>query len=238
MRYLIVNADDFGQSPGVNRGIMEAHAHGIVTSASLMVRWPAATEAAAYARQHPEFSLGLHVDLAEWACRDGDWFALYKVVRADDAAAIAEETTRQLAAFRNLTGHDPTHVDSHQHIHREEPAHTVIAAVAQKLGVPLRHYDPRIQYCGSFYGQTPKGRPCPETLDVDNLIQIIRELPSGITELACHPGYASDLDAMYASERAKEVQTLCDPRVRQSLDEEGITLRSFRGIGENPGATS
>lgn len=50
-RFLIVNADDFGQSPGVNRGIIEAHEHGIVTSASLMVRWPAATEAAAYGRQ-------------------------------------------------------------------------------------------------------------------------------------------------------------------------------------------
>jgi len=46
-RYLIVNADDFGQSQGVNRGVIAAHEHGIVTSASLMVRWPAAIEAAA-----------------------------------------------------------------------------------------------------------------------------------------------------------------------------------------------
>ena len=59
LRRLIVNADDFGQSPGVNRGIIEAHQHGIVTSASLMVSWPAAAEAAAYgraannAKEHP-----------------------------------------------------------------------------------------------------------------------------------------------------------------------------------------
>jgi len=52
-RRLIVNADDFGQSPGINRGIMEAHERGIVTSVSLMVRWPAAVEAAAYARRLP-----------------------------------------------------------------------------------------------------------------------------------------------------------------------------------------
>src|SRR5207247_11145801 len=51
-RDLIVNADDFGQSAGVNRGIIEAHERGIVTSASLMVRWPAANEATAYARRH------------------------------------------------------------------------------------------------------------------------------------------------------------------------------------------
>ncbi|PYS69828.1 MAG: hypothetical protein DMF73_14065 [Acidobacteria bacterium] len=56
-RYLIVNADDFGQSPGINRGVIEAHENGIVTSASLMVRWPAAAEAAQYARGHPDLSV-------------------------------------------------------------------------------------------------------------------------------------------------------------------------------------
>ncbi len=50
-KYLIINADDFGQSSGVTRGIIEAHEHGIVTSASFMVRWPAAAEAVAYSRR-------------------------------------------------------------------------------------------------------------------------------------------------------------------------------------------
>ena len=68
--YLIVNADDFGQSPGVNRGVIAAHERGVVTSTSLMVRWPSAAAAAAYAREHPALSVGLHVDLGEWACRD------------------------------------------------------------------------------------------------------------------------------------------------------------------------
>ena len=49
-RILIVNADDFGQSPGVNAGVIEAHERGIVTSASMMVCWPAAAGAADYAR--------------------------------------------------------------------------------------------------------------------------------------------------------------------------------------------
>jgi predicted glycoside hydrolase/deacetylase ChbG (UPF0249 family) len=52
-RQLIVNADDFGQSAGVNRGVIEAHENGIVTSASLMVRWPDAADAARYARPAP-----------------------------------------------------------------------------------------------------------------------------------------------------------------------------------------
>ena len=98
-RYLIVNADDFGLSPGVNAGVIAAHEGGIVTSASLMVRWPAALEAAAYAREHPRLSLGLHVDLGEWAYRDGEWTPLYQVIPTHDAAAVADEVARQLAAF-------------------------------------------------------------------------------------------------------------------------------------------
>ena len=43
-KYPIVNVDDFGQSPGINRGIIEAHEHGIVTSASLMMRWSPKTD--------------------------------------------------------------------------------------------------------------------------------------------------------------------------------------------------
>jgi len=64
-RYLIVNADDLGHSSAVNRGVMRAHDHGIVTSASLMVRWPAAVEAAEYARNRPGLSLGLRTLTSE-----------------------------------------------------------------------------------------------------------------------------------------------------------------------------
>src|SRR5206468_2930594 len=60
-KLVVVNADDLGLSPGVNRGIIEAHERGIVTSASLMVRWPAAAEAAAYARSRPQLGVGLHL---------------------------------------------------------------------------------------------------------------------------------------------------------------------------------
>src|SRR5437762_1183195 len=116
-RFLIVNADDFGLSAGVNRGIIEAHERGIVTSASLMVRWPAVAAAAAYAREHPALGVGLHLDLGEWEYSNGDWVARYEVVPLDDAAAVAAEAGRQLAAFRGLMGRDPDHLDSHQHVH-------------------------------------------------------------------------------------------------------------------------
>src|SRR6059058_2429272 len=96
---LIVNADDFGLSPGVNAGIITSHECGILTSASLMVRYPAAAAAAAYARSHPRLSIGLHVDIQEWAYRDDEWVQPYAVADADDADALATEVAAQLRAF-------------------------------------------------------------------------------------------------------------------------------------------
>ena len=106
-KYLIVNADDFGQSSGVNRGIIKAYCRGIVTSASLMVRWPGAMEASAYAREHPSLSLGLHVDLGEKVFRAGEWVPVYAVVPLQDTTAIRDEITRQLEVFHHLMGHAP-----------------------------------------------------------------------------------------------------------------------------------
>ena len=100
-RVLIVNADDFGRSPGVNRGVIRAYEDGIVTSATLMVRWPAAEEAAAYARGQA-LGVGLHVDLGEWELRDGEWESRYEVVDTSDEQAIATEIGRQLERFEKL----------------------------------------------------------------------------------------------------------------------------------------
>jgi chitin disaccharide deacetylase len=229
-RYLIVNADDFGLSAGVNRGVIEAYEGGIVTSASLMVRWPAAAAAAAYGREHPSLSLGLHFDLGEWAYDGGMWTPVYEVVPTDDIAAVEEEAARQLAAFRDLVGRDPTHIDSHQHVHRREPVRSVLAAVARRLSVPLRHHSRRVRYCGDFYGQTKTGLPLQGAISVDGLIKILTSLPSGVTELACHPGFDEDLESAYRSGRAEEVRVLCDPRVRKAIDAQGIELCSFGDV--------
>ena len=229
-KYLIVNADDFGQSAGVNRGIVVAHRRGIVTSASLMVRWPAAPEAAAYAREHPSLSLGLHIDLGERVFRAGEWAPLYTVVPLQDMAAIAGEVAHQLGVFRRLIGRDPSHLDSHQHVHLREPIRTILVEVARQLGIPLRHCCPDVCYRGSFYGQTAEGVPLPDVISVDGLIHILEGLAPGYTELGCHPAAGCDLDTMYRNERLEELRVLCDPRVRAAIMAMGIELRSFKGL--------
>jgi hopanoid biosynthesis associated protein HpnK len=63
--YAILNADDFGLSPGINRGIIEAHRDGVVTSTSLMAVGDAFEEAVAFAHKYPALSLGMHLTLVE-----------------------------------------------------------------------------------------------------------------------------------------------------------------------------
>lgn len=227
-KFLIVNADDFGLTSAINRGVIETHRGGIVTSASLMVRGPAAAEAAGYAKANPELSVGLHFDVEEWRCRDGNWEVLYQVADRGDAIALRAEFERQLAAFETLMGRPPTHLDSHQHVHVAEPTRTLLGQYAEQLHAPLRRCHPAITYDGSFYGQTSAGEPYPAGISPAGLIKTIRSLPAGWTEMGCHPGYVERLDSVYRSEREEELRVLCCTEVRAALKENGVELRSFR----------
>lgn len=224
-RWLIVNADDLGLSTGVNAGIAEAHERGIVTSASLMVRAGAAAAAADLIREQAELAVGLHLDIAEWRFEAGEWRVAYERCAPEDSAAVEAECRAQVDAFRELTGRDPTHLDSHQHTHMSEPVASVAERLAAEMEVPLR--DRGIRYEGGFYGQTGKGEPYPEGIEPEHLIELIGALPSGGTELGCHPGRGADTGSPYEAERERELRALCDPRVAAAIERAGIELRSF-----------
>jgi hypothetical protein len=227
---MIVNADDFGLSAGINRGIIEAHRRGIVTSASLMVRAPAAVEAATLAAANPALAVGLHVDLGEWYYADGEWPARYEVADLADADAVMHEVQRQLERFERLVGQLPTHVDSHQHVHNDPVVGPIVTRVGRRLGVPVRGTSPAVTYCGSFYGQDGRGYPVPDAITVEALVAIIAALPDGVTEVACHAGYGEGLETTYRDERADELATLCDPRARAALEAHHVELISFADV--------
>jgi len=218
-KYLIVNADDFGASPGVNRGIIASHCRGIVTSTSLMVDTPWSAEAAAAARALPALSIGLHADLM-----------ISNGLGEPGSPATLAELSRQADRFVELVGRAPTHGDSHHNLHRDPRVLPALLEIAKRLGVPLRGHS-AVRYLSSFYGQW-SGESHPEQISVANLLHILAsEIDGGIVELGCHPGYPDPyLSSSYAREREIEVETLCHPDLRRSIEAQGIELVSYRDL--------
>jgi predicted glycoside hydrolase/deacetylase ChbG (UPF0249 family) len=221
-RYLIVNADDFGASTGVNRGILDCHISGILTSASLMVTGRAVDEAVAMSREHPALSIGLHWDV---------WGEDEREFDTTDLPAVRDEFHRQLDRFHSLLGRLPTHVDSHRHAHREPHLMSFFAELVAPLGVPLRG-DGRVRFVGGFYAQWEWLVTNLEYVSVPFLQRMLREeVGEGWTEVSCHPGYVTpDYQAVYRGEREEEVRTLVDPRIKATIADLGIALRSYADL--------
>ena len=216
---LIVNADDFGASTGINRGIIESHVYGVVTSASLMVTGRAVGEAVAMSRDHPALAIGLHWDV---------WGEDERAFDVTDHCSVADEFRRQLDEFHDLVGRMPTHVDSHRHAHRQALLMPLFEELVAPLGVPLRD-DGRARFVGGFYAQWEWMVTNLNYVGVPFLQRMLREeVSDGWTEFSCHPGYPSpDFASVYLAEREAEVQTLIDPHIRQSINKLGIRLLSF-----------
>ncbi len=218
-KYLIFNADDFGASPGVNRGILECHTRGVVTSTSLMVTGRAVHEAVSMSHDHPALAVGLHWDV---------WGEDEREFDIEDVPAVHDEFRRQLDVFYHLMGRMPTHVDSHRHAHREKHLMPVFRKLVAPLRVPLRD-DGRVNFVGGFYAQWEWKVTNLEYVSVPFLCKMLREeaLP-GWNEFSCHPGYVTpDFTSVYSTEREEEVRTLTEPRIRQTMDDLDIRLASY-----------
>jgi predicted glycoside hydrolase/deacetylase ChbG (UPF0249 family) len=216
VKRLIVNGDDFGASDGINRGIVEAHRMGILTSASMMVNGPARAGAASLAAESPDLGLGLHVVVESTA----------------DPAALRTGLERQLERFVSLTGRCPTHVDSHHHVHRNASALPAFLAFAERYALPLRGCC-GVRHIASFYGQWA-GETHLEQVGVPALAEILAtEVDEGFNELCCHPGYVDRaLSSSYRRERQAELETLRDPALPDLISESRISLATFRDLTE------
>jgi len=133
VRRLIINADDFGFTAGVNRAILEAHTHGVVTSSTVMAGGAAFAEAAQLAKNTPGLSVGCHVVLIDGnpilepdrlpsltqskRFRDGlKSFALRAISGRIDSGEIAEEAAAQIHKIQ-ASGIVVSHFDTHKHTH-------------------------------------------------------------------------------------------------------------------------
>ena len=221
-KYCIVNGDDFGASRGINRGILEAHQKGILTSTSLMVNMPEAEEAARLSREVPLMSIGMHITLTS---EDGT-----PLIDFESPDMCRAEMARQLNRFVDLLGRLPSHLDSHHNIHRDERLTPLFVEMAERQKVPLREHS-QVRYFSEFYGQWD-GETHLEQISVESLCRMLQtEFAEGFTELSCHPGYMDPgYITSYLLERETELQTICSPDVRQTFNELGIKLISYNDL--------
>jgi len=152
VKNLIVNADDLGWTEGVNRGIVEAFRHGIVTSTSLLANGAAFAEAVEAARSAPGLGVGVHLNLS-----DGQPVAEPETVtnllndkgefsngpeglflRRARRGVLLQEAERewdaQIQKIRDA-GIEPTHLDGHKHVHMLPGFFEVALRLAKRHGI-------------------------------------------------------------------------------------------------------
>lgn len=176
MRRLIVNADDFGLTAGVNRAIVEAHEGGIVTSATLMANGRAFDDAVLLAKSHPRLGVGCHIVLVDGTplvqstsqsllapgrrtagsprFRQGiGKFAALAVLGRLDPDEIESEAKAQIGKLQ-ASGMAVTHLDSHKHTHMFPRVLKPLLRAARACGVKaIRNPFERIQ--GSQLAASP-----------------------------------------------------------------------------------
>jgi hopanoid biosynthesis associated protein HpnK len=151
VRRLIINADDFGLTAGINRAILEAHLEGIVTSATLMANGPAFDQAVPLAAAAPDLSVGCHVMLVDGSSllqparvptllagrdfyRSAGTLAWRAITRRIDPAQIELEAVAQIRKLQSA-GISVTHIDTHKHVHILPQVLRPLLRAAQTCGV-------------------------------------------------------------------------------------------------------
>jgi predicted glycoside hydrolase/deacetylase ChbG (UPF0249 family) len=251
VKRLIVNADDFGRTRGINAGVLEAHLAGIVTSATAMVLEPVAEEGISEAiRRAPRLALGLHFAVTGGGFPASDparlptllvdgRFARYPadLPREIPAEEVARELDAQIFLFEKMAGAPPTHLDSHHHSALHPSVQPVFAQAALRLKIPARASSAAARKELRAAGvRTPdrfvEAFYC-EGATAANLRSILAGLAHETTELMCHPGHADEelfVESTYARERERELALLCDPEIPLLLAREEVERVDFRDL--------
>ena len=222
---LIVNADDFGYSPGVNYGILHSHLFGIVNSATMMMNMPGTEQALAMARQYPGLRTGVHLvltcgkpllsDLITLANKAG-YFRSQADLDGISAEELELEWSAQIDRFIGA-GLLPSHLDSHHHVHTREEFLPVVQYLSKKYDLPFRvngvqviegvkSYSHRCLF--DFYG---------DGIQEDFFSRLADKAEDGETvEVMCHPAFADQLlmeGSSYNLMRIKELEILCSAKL-------------------------
>jgi predicted glycoside hydrolase/deacetylase ChbG (UPF0249 family) len=230
----------------VSAGILAAHRHGIVSSTTVLVTTPLDRELLAELRDSG-LGVSLHVNLTLGApltrgrsLVDGAGRFVRDARRAAaraEARDVRAEVEAQLARFESALKRAPTHLDTHHHVGLHTPVREVVLDVARACGVAVRSQDPdarararttRLRTPDHFFGESG-----PDAYwSLDRTVRHLRELPDGVSEFMCHPGwFDADLAySRYGRQREVEMIGLGTPAARATAAALGITLCTFADL--------
>jgi predicted glycoside hydrolase/deacetylase ChbG (UPF0249 family) len=244
MKYLIINADDFGLTPEVSQGILKAARDGVLTSTTVMINSPHRGEFSELL--DTEIGIGLHFNLT-WGSpvslpeevpslvnKDG-YFQSDPDIGKRKSTDIEKELEAQIALFLQSIQRTPSHIDVHKHLHKYFIVLEAVIAVARRLEIPVRFTTAEMKTIlrennvttpDFFMGDAKPEKPY---WTKDQLLSSLISIQPGVTEIMCHPGYVpTSIPGMfYNQQREVELESFCDPDVWEEINRQEIGLINF-----------
>lgn len=251
MKYLITVADDFGFTPGINKGCIEAYKEGILTEMSFMVDSPGSDDAVELVKRHEVKGIGIHLTLNDLNStgkyyRTKDYEDL---LQNGDSKKLQSRINDELKQFEDLFGRVPSHINSHHSLHQHEKIINVVAEYAGENNLFVRR-------ATSFTDGKSVGVKDENEINniilgtgakvTDNIFEHIKStyvesfegfikdlkevLDNTVTEAFFHPAYVDDLLRSYSSltdDRERDLKLLKDKGFKNKILKLGFKIKNF-----------
>ncbi len=244
MTKLVINADDFGYSKGVNLGIIDAYQNGVVTSTTMMVNMPGVEHAVALTLENPGLGVGIHLvldcgepvnaNVPSLIDDEGRFHKAESLSQKAKLSDIEKELNSQIEKFHSL-GLVPTHLDSHHHVHGHEKIYPIIEKIAELYQLPIRKVSADPNHSSNLHLQTTQffiHKFYGNDLTVPFFLDMLEELePFETAELMCHPAFIDEpllTGSSYALQRVRELAILTDSAVKEAIVNKKIQLVTYK----------
>ena len=241
---IIINADDFGYSKGINYGIFEAHKNGVLTSTTLMTGMPGTEHAAAIMKEIPKMGVGLHLNTAlgkpgnfkrkTLTDENGFFIKPDKVLELGidyNEDELYDELKEQFLRFMEITKQKPTHLDSHLFSSDKlEKVKKIALILADEYRIPLRNHETGYYEKVRFINHRDFGGIPGLEYVAENFDEIIK---NKYVEIMTHPGYVDTYvmkNSSYNMMRAEELDFLTGDRIKELAERNKVELVNYADI--------
>lgn len=229
VKKFIINADDYGLCEGVSLGILKAHRDGVLTSTTCMMNMPHIKKYLEMAKDYPNLGLGVHLTITagpaltknSFTDENGNFQSLNSYQDKKpivDQSELYNEWKAQIEKFISITGHKPTHLDSHHHVHLLPGNIDVALRLAKEYDLPLRQETylqtdfEFVRFKEAFYNDTVSLKT----------LENICHYQDDIFEIMCHPAFVDwylYTHSSYCLKRPEELDILCSQKVKNLMSE-------------------